>query len=212
MVEKSQNHELLKNLKVYVATDNTVFKEDIYELCKITKEIKGNASFDSLINLDEYSIIDPNELLSNNPYRQPIQSYNILSECDNIHVENELKSPSRNPKFWRRSSSVPSLTYSTWTPVLILIPLKLGSEKSNPLYSSCLKSFLATDTCLGIMGGKPKHSLYFVGFQVSWNPFVTLTDSDNLNQQFRSEGIYIFQRPIVIKSSAKIIEVDNFIG
>ena len=167
MVEKSQNHELLKNLKVYVATDNTVFKEDIYELCKITKEIKGNASFDSLINLDEYSIIDPNELLSNNPYRQPIQSYNILSECDNIHVENELKSPSRNPKFWRRSSSVPSLTYSTWTPVLILIPLKLGSEKSNPLYSSCLKSFLATDTCLGIMGGKPKHSLYFVGFQVS---------------------------------------------
>ena len=147
----------------------------LYSMCKITKEINpGSGSFDSLINLDEYSIIDPNELLS-----CPIKNSNnfelsnggttpyFLSDCDNIHVENEVKSPTRK-LFIKRCSSVPSLTYSCWKPVLILIPLKLGrDEKLNPLYSSCLKSFLATDTCLGIMGGKPKHSLYFIGFQVS---------------------------------------------
>ena len=140
-------------------------------MCKVTKEIKGGSSFDSLINLDEYSIIDPNELLtppvknSNNFQINAMNTPYFLSDCDNIHVENEVKSPTRK---FKRCSSVPSLTYSCWTPILILIPMKLGrDEKLNPMYSSCLKSFLATDTCLGIMGGKPKHSLYFIGFQVS---------------------------------------------
>ena len=146
-----------------------------FSMCKITKEINpGSGSFDSLINLDEYSIIDPNELMS--PIKNSSNNFELnnggttpyfLSDCDNIHVENEVKSPTRK-LFIKRCSSVPSLTYSCWKPVLILIPLKLGrDEKLNPLYSSCLKSFLATDTCLGIMGGKPKHSLYFIGFQVS---------------------------------------------
>ena len=44
--------------------------------------------------------------------------------------------------------------------------MKLGrDQKINPIYGQCLKSFLATDTCVGVIGGKPKHSLYFVGFQ-----------------------------------------------
>ena len=28
-----------------------------------------------------------------------------------------------------------------------------------------MKTLLATDNCVGIIGGRPKHSLYFVGFQ-----------------------------------------------
>ena len=57
---------MLNNLRAYVAKDGTVYKGDIYKMCRIIKkEIKASrSSFDSIINIDEYSIIDPNELLT----------------------------------------------------------------------------------------------------------------------------------------------------
>ncbi|KAH8313707.1 hypothetical protein KR067_010589 [Drosophila pandora] len=52
-----------------------------------------------------------------------------------------------------------------WKALIVLIPLRLGSDKLNLAYAHCLKLLLSTEHCLGIIGGKPKHSLYFVGFQ-----------------------------------------------
>ena len=52
-----------------------------------------------------------------------------------------------------------------WTPVLILIPVRLGTDKLNPVYIPSLQAMLASESCVGVIGGRPRHSLYFVGFQ-----------------------------------------------
>ncbi|KAK7889919.1 hypothetical protein WMY93_025479 [Mugilogobius chulae] len=49
--------------------------------------------------------------------------------------------------------------------VILLIPVRLGGEKTNPDYINFVKNLLSLDYCLGIIGGKPKQACYIVGFQ-----------------------------------------------
>lgn len=49
--------------------------------------------------------------------------------------------------------------------VLLMIPNRLGSQKLNPLYIEHIQETLKLRSSVGIIGGKPSKSLYFVGFQ-----------------------------------------------
>lgn len=95
-------------------------------------------------------------------------------------IESKCSVPERTPKQhvpWKRPTecqSTSSSSYVTghvvqqqqnWKSLIILIPLRLGTVKVNPIYSHWLKLLLSSEYCIGIIGGRPKHSLYFVGFQ-----------------------------------------------
>lgn len=59
----------------------------------------------------------------------------------------------------------PSCQDKFWRSLLIMVPMRLGADSLNQIYTPCIESMLAHDMCVGIIGGRPKHSLYFVGFQ-----------------------------------------------
>lgn len=88
----------------------------------------------------------------------------IIDECsvDSVSSTIGLNVP------WQSTSSN-SESYSSHPihkkAVIILIPLRLGNEKLNINYVDKLKNLLSHENCIGIIGGRPKHSLYFVGFQ-----------------------------------------------
>lgn len=50
-----------------------------------------------------------------------------------------------------------------WAPLLLLLPLRLGLDYLNPLYKPALLRTFAIKQSVGVIGGKPSASLYFVG-------------------------------------------------
>ncbi|ANZ76419.1 BA75_04077T0 [Komagataella pastoris] len=53
----------------------------------------------------------------------------------------------------------------TFTPILILLGIRLGVEKVNPVYWDSLRECLSLKQSVGIAGGRPCSSHYFYGFQ-----------------------------------------------
>lgn len=52
-----------------------------------------------------------------------------------------------------------------WKSLIIIFPMRLGGESFNMSYQSLITGVLSMPSCVGIIGGRPKHSLYFVGYQ-----------------------------------------------
>uniref|UniRef100_A0A914WMV6 Cysteine protease n=1 Tax=Plectus sambesii TaxID=2011161 RepID=A0A914WMV6_9BILA len=51
-----------------------------------------------------------------------------------------------------------------WTKsLLIVVCLRLGAEKINRCYHRHIRTLMSMRCCVGIVGGRPKHSVYFVG-------------------------------------------------
>ncbi|TRY67417.1 hypothetical protein TCAL_04381 [Tigriopus californicus] len=51
-----------------------------------------------------------------------------------------------------------------WNPLTLVIPLRLGLTEVNPVYFQDLKETFELPQCIGVMGGRPNHALYFIGY------------------------------------------------
>ncbi len=96
-IKLNSDHYLLKNIRIYVAQDNTIYRKDVLGMCAKTSNENGEQQ--------------------------------------------------------------------EFIPCIILISARLGGDFINKIYFEQLKYFFKMRTCIGMVGGKPKHSLYFIGYQ-----------------------------------------------
>lgn len=89
---------------------------------------------------------------------------------DGVIFKDELKaavavtSSTANESTTAASSSSSSSSSFSWKPVLILVPIRLGVDRLNAVYIPGLKSCFAARHCVGVAGGKPNSSYFFVGY------------------------------------------------
>ncbi|KAH3762431.1 autophagy protein 4 [Pelomyxa schiedti] len=58
-----------------------------------------------------------------------------------------------------------TVRFGEWRPCLLLLPLRLGVDHINEMYVEGLRQLMQLPQIVGIIGGKPSQSLYFVGCQ-----------------------------------------------
>lgn len=94
-------------------------------------------------------------VLAGVPYlSKPLKGY-LASDCIVRHSE--------ILKLAEVSSGAP--LSASFCPVLILIPIRVGMEEISLVHKITLQEMLANRQCVGVIGGRPKHALYFIGFQ-----------------------------------------------
>jgi len=52
-----------------------------------------------------------------------------------------------------------------WRPLLLLVPLRLGLDRLNAEYVPTILGLLRLPQCVGVIGGRPRSSYYFIGSQ-----------------------------------------------
>ncbi|XP_070195605.1 cysteine protease ATG4D-like [Littorina saxatilis] len=129
---------ILSDICVYVAQDCTLYLEDLKKI--MTSHSRTNSQIST----------------------GSVESDGLHATASSAHPHQQH--PPHHHQHQRASRS-DSATEGKVRSVLILVPMRLGGETLNEIYIPCVRSMLANDFCLGIIGGRPKHSLYFVGWQ-----------------------------------------------
>ncbi|CAJ0903997.1 1247_t:CDS:10 [Entrophospora sp. SA101] len=79
---------------------------------------------------------------------------NVYIATDGVVYKNDVYKTAQN-----------NLLNKDFQSILILISIRLGINNLNPIYNEALKSYLQFPQSVGIAGGKPSSSYYFIGSQ-----------------------------------------------
>ncbi|VBB28853.1 unnamed protein product [Acanthocheilonema viteae] len=96
--------------------------------------------------------------------RETGSDYNDNHDAINLAEAEILPDLTRSPTR-SETSSISSYggVNEEWRPLLIIIPLRLGLNTINRCYFPAIQAFFQLPQCVGIIGGRPNHALYFCG-------------------------------------------------
>lgn len=99
------------------------------------------------------------------PDKQPSPSSKSNNNNDN-NTDNNNSTTNSNSNSRRSSRSDASDSAdATWNPVLLLLPVRLGVDTLHQDYVAPLRAMFHLPQSVGVFGGRPRQSLYFVGVQ-----------------------------------------------
>lgn len=132
---------------VYIAMDNTIIISEIKNECKSGRTPSPKVAPETLRSSE-----------------RPERSHGIdadrrqrLFASDSAHKVNGFMTENEETRF-------SELKDKNWKPLLLFIPLRLGLSDINPIYIRGLKNCFTFKQSLGLIGGRPNHAYYFIGF------------------------------------------------
>lgn len=129
------------DLSVYIATDGTIYLDGIQDVTT-GKKPRGDFSYLS------------NKLSSNS-------SDEGREEAKNLYDASSTPQEDAIPP----NDMLPDDKETVFKPVLMLVALRLGIDSLHPTYYPALKACFELPSFVGIAGGRPNSSLYFIGLQ-----------------------------------------------
>eukprot|EP01133_Synstelium_polycarpum_P007616 gene7616-8910_t len=181
---KSHN---IGDIAMYVPTDGVVYRDYVKKICLYypdggnVEAYPSNIQYGDLYSMrvpsmqsqqqPAFSMISPSPSSAYVPSRSNCSSIEesfILNNSNLTHNHNKKSShsnnigniPFRDPLSMDVDADPPQ-----WKSLIILVPIKLGVDKLNEVYFHEIKMMLEIPQSIGLIGGKPKQSFYFVGYQ-----------------------------------------------
>ncbi|KAK2154818.1 hypothetical protein LSH36_256g02042 [Paralvinella palmiformis] len=191
------------NIVVHIALDNTIITDDIKALCFLKPNKVGkNSPEDSMCQHCKISAVKSTKHRKTNEMHKDCDSLNGVPDGDQSSVKCDIK---------LGKTCCCNCHCDKWRPLLLVIPLRLGLSEINPVYANALRTCLSFPQSVGIIGGRPNHAHWFVGYVenelVYLDPhtthnFTDITSPDQTDDTFHCDYV----------SRMKIIDLDPSIA
>ncbi|KAL4219919.1 Cysteine protease atg4b [Mactra antiquata] len=171
------------SLVIHVAMDNTVIQDDIKCLCKCRHGDDLGKCELRKSKKTQSGDCEPNFI------NYSASSSEASNTSDHQHISNT------------------DVDTTKWKPLLLIIPLRLGLTDTNVVYVESLKKCLSFKQSVGMIGGKPNHAHWFIGYVgeelIYLDPHTTQLNVDLDDTMLKDESFHC-QHPCRMK----ILELD----